>query len=55
MTLCNDVIECTLIKKCACAYIMTLCNDVSSAHSFHPLLIRYPRWTRNCVTRLTLI
>ena len=24
-------------------------------HSFHPLLIRYPRWTRNCVTRLTLI
>ena len=21
-------------------------------HSFHPLLIRYPRWTRNCVTGL---
>ena len=43
------------------AYIMTWSVSMTSSspfyfwHSFHPLLNRYPRWTRNCVTRLTLI
>ena len=44
-----------LLKSDPVIYIMTWSYDVRGGSPLHPLLIRYPRWTRNCVTRLTLI